>query len=66
MPTTEERHTHHYKHAFECIYCFTHTAFRSHRKGFLEFLKTRLTGKVPFRCKTCKRRFWLRIDPRDI
>ncbi len=49
-----------------CKYCGTDTAFRSHRKHFLEFLRTRLTGKVPFRCHRCDRRFWIVIDPRDI
>jgi DNA-directed RNA polymerase subunit RPC12/RpoP len=51
---------------FECKYCGTQTAFRSHRKHFFEFLRTRLTGKVPFRCNRCERRFWALIDPRDI
>jgi hypothetical protein len=49
-----------------CIHCGTYTAIRSHRRNFLQFLRTRLTGKVPFRCTKCNRRFWLYIDPRDI
>ena len=51
---------------FDCRYCGTHTAFRSHRKNFIEFLLSRLTGKVPFRCHRCTRRFWGILDPRDI
>jgi hypothetical protein len=51
---------------FDCMYCGTNTAFRSHRKHFFEFLRTRLTGKVPFRCHRCNRRFWAIIDPRDL
>ncbi len=52
--------------AFDCKYCGHNTALRSHRKYFFEFLRTRLTGMVPFRCHHCKRRFWAIIDPRDI
>jgi predicted RNA-binding Zn-ribbon protein involved in translation (DUF1610 family) len=49
-----------------CPYCGKMTASRSHRKYFFEFLRTRWTGKVPFRCTSCQRRAWLLIDPRDI
>jgi hypothetical protein len=42
----------------DCMYCGTNTALRSHRKHFFEYLRTRLTGKVPFRCRRCHRRFW--------
>jgi hypothetical protein len=52
--------------ALDCLYCGTTTALRSHRKNFAEVLRTRMTGKVPFRCVRCSRRFWLAIDPRDI
>ena len=51
---------------FDCKYCGRNTAFRAHRKHFFEFLRTRLTGKVPFRCHRCDSRFWAIIDPRDI
>ena len=51
---------------FDCKYCGHNTALRAHRKYFFEFLRTRLTGMVPFRCHHCKRRFWAMIDPRDI
>jgi len=49
-----------------CPVCGKKAASRSHRKHYFEFLRTRLTGKVPFRCTYCKRRMWLLIDPRDI
>jgi hypothetical protein len=55
-----------YKDACDCSYCATPTAFRSHRTSVFEYLRTRLSGKVPFRCTKCKRRFWIAIDPRDI
>jgi uncharacterized protein with PIN domain len=29
-------------------------------------LRTRFTGKVPFRCTKCHRRYWKRIDHRDL
>jgi hypothetical protein len=54
------------KGADVCTLCGAKAAFRSHRKHFFEFLRTRLTGKVPFRCIHCKRRFWLLIDPHEI
>jgi uncharacterized protein with PIN domain len=47
---------------FHCMYCGTNTAFRSHRKHFLEFLRTYLTEKVPYRCHRCQRRFWAHRD----
>jgi DNA-directed RNA polymerase subunit RPC12/RpoP len=50
---------------YDCKYCGTATALRSHRKNFFEFLRTRFSGKVPFRCTRCNRRFWQLIDPRD-
>jgi hypothetical protein len=49
-----------------CDCCGTAGAFRSRRTHFIEFLRTRFTGKVPFRCAHCKRRFWFHIDPRDL
>lgn len=52
--------------AMTCPVCGKKAASRSHRKHYFEFLRTRLTGKVPFRCTYCKRRMWLLIDPRDI
>jgi len=48
-----------------CKFCGTNTALRSHRKHFFEYLRSRLTGKVPYRCHRCHRRFWAIID-RDI
>jgi len=51
---------------FDCKYCGTHTAHRSRRKTFLEKLRSRLTGKLPFRCKRCHRRFWAAVDARDL
>ena len=52
--------------ARNCKYCNSRAAFRSHRRHFLEFLRTRLTGKVPFRCSNCHRRYWTIVDPRDV
>jgi hypothetical protein len=52
--------------AMTCPVCGKPTARRSHRRHYFEFLRTRWTGKVPFRCVTCQRRMWLLIDPRDI
>jgi len=49
-----------------CDFCCTAAAFRSRRTNFIEFLRTRLAGKVPFRCLHCNHRFWFPIDPRDI
>jgi hypothetical protein len=51
---------------FDCKCCGTHTALRSRKKNFLEVLRSRLTGKIPFRCHRCHRRFWAAIDPRDL
>ena len=55
-----------HKHALTCKFCGTPTSLRSHRKNIFEFLRTRCTGKVPFRCSRCLRRFWQIIDPRDL
>jgi hypothetical protein len=49
-----------------CKFCGKPSALRSHRKNYFEFLRTRWTGMVPFRCGACKRRFWDLIDSRDI
>ena len=49
-----------------CPHCGKQSALRSRRKHFLERLRTRLSGKVPFRCERCGLRFWAWIDPRDI
>jgi uncharacterized protein with PIN domain len=54
------------KDAHVCEHCKSKAAFRSHRKNFLEFLRTKFTGKVPFRCAKCHRRYWKSVDPRDI
>ena len=62
----DSRHMYDLDDGYSCKYCGTHTAFRSHRKNFIEFLRTRLTGMVPFRCYRCQRRFWALIDARDI
>jgi len=51
---------------FDCKYCGTNTAHRSHRRNFLEKLRSRLTGKLPFRCNRCRRRFWVTVDARDL
>jgi len=56
----------HSARARACDYCGSKSAFRSHRKHFFEFLRTRLTGKVPFRCTNCRRRYWIVVDPRDV
>jgi len=58
--------SHNHVCALDCRFCGATAALRSHRRNFLEFLRTRLTGKVPFRCNRCKRRSWFLIDPRDI
>jgi len=50
----------------KCKHCKANAAFRSHRRNFLEFWRTRLTGKVPFHCTKCNRRYWDVIDPVDI
>lgn len=60
------RYTSHAGGGLECVRCGAQSAVRSHRKHMYEFLRTRLTGKVPFRCPHCHRRFWVAIDPRDI
>ena len=50
----------------QCPSCGQRTALRSHRKGFFERLRSKLTGAVPFRCRSCNTRAWMVIDPRDI
>lgn len=66
MLVATKKDTYDNKYACECSHCSTPTAFRSHRKNIFEYLRTHLSGKVPFRCTKCKRRFWIAIDPRDI
>jgi hypothetical protein len=66
VPNVRTKSPNDQKGAVLCGFCGLKTAFRSHRKHFIEFLRTRLTGKVPFRCTRCKRRFWSLIDPNDI
>jgi len=51
---------------FECLYCGTYTAFRSHRKNIIELLRSRITSRLPFRCFRCHRRFWSAVDRRDL
>jgi hypothetical protein len=46
--------------------CGEITARRSHRRGFIERLRSKLTGKVPFRCKSCNSREWMKVDRRDL
>ena len=48
-----------------CPYCGDAKAFRSHRKGLIENLRSSWTGKFPFRCLACGARFFMWIDPRD-
>jgi hypothetical protein len=65
LQSADIRYTSHYGEGLDCVRCGAQTAMRCHRKFPWEFLRTRLTGKVPFRCQRCRRRFWQWIDPRD-
>jgi hypothetical protein len=66
MLSKKEQEVSDHQTARTCDYCGLSTALRSHRRNFFEHLRTRFSGKVPFRCTHCKHRFWLTIDPRDI
>lgn len=54
------------KSGARCLECGERSALRSHRRGWFEHLRSRMTGKVPFRCMRCKKRFWKKIKPEDM
>lgn len=56
----------HYHQMQLCPHCVKQSALRSHRRNFIERLRAKITGKVPFRCERCGERFWAWIDPQDI
>jgi hypothetical protein len=66
LQSADMRYASYRSEGLECAHCGSQAAVRAHRKRPWEFLRTRLTGKVPFRCRQCHRRFWQWIDPRDI
>jgi len=50
----------------QCPRCGEWLVFRSRRKGMVERLKSRLTGKYPMRCRACNHRYFMWVDPRDV
>ncbi|MGA2962837.1 MAG: hypothetical protein ABSD96_14260 [Candidatus Korobacteraceae bacterium] len=52
------------KSSSECPKCGKKMVFRSHRKGFMEKLRSKF-GKYPFRCHACGYRFFRTVERRS-